>query len=296
MIGQEIVLTPENFTVQDSFVQDDFAEPQVRVFANSQAGAPNLPTFAYDITALEDDGLEALTVREVQFIGGTYSPLSGFNPQITQIVTETDEPLIETDTEPTFEAGAGIWFPDKFFAASSVGERTEKRDQLVSAAAQFNADTNGTTGEIRLYDEMIFKVIYIDPTAVDAQAALDDQAAPVIEEVRIEGIDTVGIDQLAATQTRIGVLVNDGDGGTGLDGVSAVYVEGDTWINLEFSRPTPNQAPNLWTTTIPLAPGEVRVIVSATDRAGNTSYYTAKGSFQPPSQSQSALYLPLLAR
>ncbi|NNJ11607.1 peptidase [Chloroflexales bacterium ZM16-3] len=292
-------LTEQNFSVTDSFVEAGFVTPTLRLIDNNQVGLPNLPAFAYDISALDKDGTDRLQVRDVVFESGEYALPITFNPQITQVVTETDSPIVNTSDEPSFAAGAGIWYPAKFFGFSSVGQGDEQRDQLISTAAQFKADTNGVTGQLRGYKKMVFKVYYIDPSAPNASAALADETAPTIQSVQIGGITPASAmaGTLAATTpggVTVVAMVDKGDG-TNIDGVSGVYVEnGITWTPVIFeNKSLPSDALQRWEAFIPLPPGQVRVIISATDAAGNVSYYTAKGTF---SLGGSQTYLPLVRR
>ena len=302
-------LSPDDFTVQDEFVERGggrFPTSPVRVFNNNQASAPSLPTFAYDISAesaLSDT--VRLTVKDVVFMGGTYGQEQNFNPQITQIVTETDAPIVNTAQEPSFAEGAGRWYPDKFFGHSSVGEGEQERDQITAAAAQFRADASGQTGLLRPYTKMVFKVIYDDPGRVTpaAVAVRADDQPPVIESVRIEFVPPAAGGQLAQDLKAV-VLVtaydegDDPNGGvnSGLDerqgDISGVYVlAGNTWQNVTFTQ----RGPRLYAATLNVDEGAVRVIVRVTDRAGNTSYFTAKGSFQPP-VNRNLIFLPGLRR
>jgi len=276
-------LSPDDFTVADSWAA--LAGP-VRVFQNNQPGAPELPRFGYDISGRNSADDARLVVRDVQFVEGSYGSVANFNPQITQIVTETNEPLIDTPTEPTFDAGAGIWYPDKFFGFSSVGEGDDARDQLVSAAAQFRANADGATGLLRPYTRMVFRVTYIDPSASAADRTLSDTTAPTIDTVRLEQGDG-----RQGPRTRIVVLLGDDDD---TNTVQANVVVGDAWRTIVFTRPDPAGAPNRYVAELPQLIGDVRAIVRATDAAGNTSYYTAKGRFAPPRQP--ALFLPLLRK
>jgi hypothetical protein len=213
---------------------------------------------------------------------------------MTRIITETSAILTETDLEPTFEAGAGIWYPARFFGLSSVAAEGGIRDQLTSAAAQFRADADGRLGAIRPYSQMIFRVLYIDPEAPGAAELLDDNDPPVIERVVVEPLGGAQIAQGAGSTTRATVIASDARG-SGLQEVRAIYILNDTqWIPISFSRPDPQNNPQLWVADIPLNSGVVRLIVSATDSAGNTSYYTAKGSFNPPEQPR--LYMPTIRR
>ncbi|MBX0328651.1 peptidase, partial [Oscillochloris sp. ZM17-4] len=296
--GSRLILDTTNFSVTDSFVQAGFVTPTLRLIDNNQVGLPSLPAFAYDISALDKDGTDRLQVRDVVFESGEYALPITFNPQITQVVTETDTPVISTTLEPSFAAGAGIWYPAKFFGFSSVGQGDEQRDQLISTAAQFKADSNGVTGLLRGYKQMVFKVYYIDPSAPNASDALADETAPTIQSVQISGstLATASSGTLAASPGGVTVvaMVDKGDG-TNIDGVSGVYVQnGTTWTPVAFeNKSLPSDAVQRWEAFIPLPQSLVRVIISATDKAGNVSYYTAKGTFTLPG---SQVFLPLVRR
>ena len=303
--SKELKLTEQNYTVTDSFVQAGFITPTLRVFNNNQAGLPTLPTFAYDISALSATSTTAtpirLKVRDVVFQGGEYAPTTGFNPQITKIVTDTDTPITGKSDEPTFTAGVGIWYPDKFFGFSSVGAGGDQLDQLTATAAQFKADAGGVTGQLRAYTKMVFKVYYIDPNAPNASAGEADTTPPTIQSVQIGQItpSTQSVGTLAAAapaSVKVVAIVDKGAlaSETGVDLVSGVYVlKGTTWTPVSFSQPNPVGDPQRWEATIPLQLGQVRVIVSAADKAGNVSYYTAKGTF---SLSGSQVFMPLVWR
>ena len=296
-LSKVLQLTDQNFTLDDSFVNvsgSTFPKPHLRIFENSQAGLPTLPTFAYDISALNRSGSSRLQVRDVVFMSGEYAPTTGFNPQITQIVTETDNPITASRDEPTFTAGAGIWYPDKFFGFSSVGSDADQRDQLTATAAQFKADVNGVTGQMRGYTKMVFKVYYIDPTAA-TMTALSDTTAPTIRSVQIGQLIT-RTTALAPTATGVTIVatIDNGLNGTPIDGVSGVYVlNGTTWTPVTFSQVSSVGTIEIWQAIMPLLPGQMRMIVSATDKAGNVSYYTAKGAL---SLAGSQVFMPLLWR
>jgi hypothetical protein len=302
-------LNPELFTR----IEDDFIGPGsslnprdlLRIFENNQLGAPALPTFAYDISARNSARNEAdskrLTVRDVIFVGGTYDQRQ-FQPLITQVVTETSTPIISTTTSPDFSAGAGIWFPAKFYGYSTVGTGEFQRDQLTSFAAQFRANLNsdGRSGLLRPYSRMVFRVTYDDPLVQTdtAKALRADDRPPVIESVVIS--DTTSLNQLAgAARSQLIVLARDEDAQgnplplTGLT-VSALFIQdGVNWIELQLT-PDPS-IPGRFTVDLPAAPADARYIVRATDAAGNTSYFTARGrftAFEPPT----FIYLPLVRR
>ncbi len=295
-------LDPADFTVVDEFDQrgPDVFRQQVRTFTNNQVGVPNLPTFAYDIGALNSDGSERLKVLDVVFLNGVYSNRGAFNPQITQVATETLDvtPLVSTTDEPNFAAGAGVWYPDKFFGFSSVGDGEQQRDQLTSFAAQFRGDAGGVTGLLRPYTQMVFRVTYDDPSVRNPAAdALDgDNQPPLIQSVRVQA-PGAGIN-LAQNQAVLVVKASDtgpdadADGANqGLAEVSAIYVKGGvSWEPVTLIE-TPAGS-GIFTANVPLKPGEARFIVRATDAAGNTSYYTAKGRFTP----RTTAYVPLVIR
>jgi hypothetical protein len=301
--GQQVQLSPGLFTVEDSFVDEGFPAQLPRIFENNQAGAPTLPTFAYDISALNNSSSQRLKVRDVVFVGGTYAELPGFNPQITQVVTETSTPIISTTLEPEFTAGAGIWFPDKFYGYSTVGEDELQRDQLTSFAAQFRADADGRIGTLRPYRTMIFRVTYDDPAISLGPAATallrDDDRPPVIESVEVR--DSVGGAGLVGSEPPAAVLVvtardEDAQGNpqppAGLT-VSALFIQDDVnWIELPL---TLNPTTGVFTANLPATTAtDARYIVRATDPAGNTTYFTAGGRFTV--YSPTALYLPLVRR
>ncbi|HMQ32665.1 MAG TPA: peptidase, partial [Chloroflexaceae bacterium] len=296
----------DDFTVEDEFDQlgSDVFGQQVRVFANNQVGAPVLPTFAYDIGARSKDGSGRLRVLDVVFLGGTYGNRGAFDPQITQVATETLEstPLISRSDEPSFAAGAGFWYPDKFFGFSSVGEGEAQRDQLTSYAAQFRADDSGVTGLLRPYSQMVFRVTYDDPSVSNPAAdALDlDTQAPVIESVTVRA---AGAELGVAQAGQAVIVVRASDGGPVAGGGPGAVNQGLAEVGAIFVRDGVRWQPVALTETragsgvyssapLPLKPGALRFIVRATDRAGNSSYYTAKGLFTPVR----TVWLPMTVR
>ncbi|MEF3273927.1 MAG: peptidase [Chloroflexus sp.] len=293
--GQRVQLQAEQFTITDTFLLEHTfnVTPTVTVIDNNLIGMPGLPAFTYDITALsgsDDDSDEVpLVVRDVIFLGGTYNTVENFNPTVTQIVTETFTPLITSTIEPDFSAGIGFWVPDRFFGHSRVGYGADQRDTLISTAAQFRA-SNGVTGTLRTYTQLVYQVIYTDPEASGAEQALADNTPPVIEQVRIEG-QPAG---LQTVSTLIEVIVSDPDNPSFPDvTVSAVYLDSDnvTWLPLDFNRDQQN--PLRWTASVPRPWMEVRLIITAIDGAGNAVMYTAKGNFAPPSY---LTYMPIISR
>ncbi len=292
--GQLVRLSAENFTITDTFLLAGTfnVTPTVTVFNNNLIGMPGLPAFAYDITALsgsDDDNHPPLVVRDVIFVGGQYNIIDNFNPTVTQIVTETFTPLINTTVEPDFSAGVGFWLPDRFFGHSRTEGSNGLRDTLISTAAQFRA-TDGVTGTLRTYTQLVFQVIYTDPAATNANAALSDQTPPVIERVRIAGQDA----SPQSVSTPIEVLISDPDNPTNPQvTVTGVYLAADdvTWTPLTFTQD--DQNPRRWVATVPRNWPDVRIIITAIDQAGNSVMYTAKGLFAPPTYQ---LFLPVIQR
>ncbi|MGQ9876507.1 MAG: peptidase, partial [Chloroflexus sp.] len=293
--GQRIRLSAGNFTISDTFLLASTfnVTPTVTILDNNLIGMPGLPAFTYDITALsgsdDDSDRDPLVVRDVIFVGGQYNTVNNFNPTITQIVTETFEPLITTTIEPDFSAGIGFWVPDRFFGHSRTEGDNGHRDTLISTAAQFRA-TDGVTGTLRTYTQLVFQVIYTDPKADNAEEALNDQTPPVIERVRITGQDG----NLQNVSTPIEVFISDPDNPTNPQvTVTGVYLADDdvTWTPLIFSQD--GQNPRRWTASVPRAWPDVRLIITAIDQAGNSVMYTAKGQFTPPTYQ---LFLPVVNR
>jgi DNA-binding beta-propeller fold protein YncE len=206
-------------------------------------------------------------------------------------VTDTTTPIISTTNEPDFQAGAGRWYPANFFGFSSVGESEQQRDQLTAFAAQLQTDTNGTTGLLRPYTQMVFQVNYEDPTITTAaaQALAADTTAPVIQSVTVRAAPLAVA--LAATGETLVVVAASDNGGAPLD-VSATYAVGKgTWASANFVGPSAN---GLYLATLPVQPANARFVVRATDSAGNSSYYTAKGRLT--TTISNVTWLPLIVR
>ncbi len=291
-----------NVLVEDSFELAQWRAPaqaasseHVRVLRTAQAGRPMLPQFAYDISARSAiSSTQRLVVKDVSLLSGVYGVARSYDPQITQIVTETDALLNQTDTEPHFRAGAGIWYPDKPFSHSSVGEGEERRDQLVVNAGQFRAGTDGSSGQMRVYSTMVFKVTYVDPGASQAQSALNDTAPPQIGQVQIVPNQTGGV---RVTVDVADQLYADDPNSVGVAGVNAIYIVNSPsvpneqeWRLMNFTPESRNSS--RWVADIPIRFGELRMIVQASDKAGNVGFYTGKGTFAAPD----TVLLPIVLR
>ncbi|PMP86832.1 MAG: peptidase, partial [Chloroflexus aggregans] len=293
--GSVVRLRASNVTISDTFLLNSTFNitPTVTVFDYNQIGMPSLPAFAYDITALsgsdDDDNRVPLVVRDVIFLGGQYNTVDNFNPTVTQIVTETFDPLITTTIEPDFSAGIGFWLPDRFFGHRRLGDGAGQRDTLISTAAVFRT-TDGVTGTLRTYTQLVFQVIYTDPAASGAETALADQNPPVIERVRIAGQDIIPQN----VSTPIEVVISDPDHPTNPQvTVTAVYLADDnvTWTPLTFTQDTTDG--RLWRALVPRNWPDVRLIITAGDQAGNSVMYTAKGLLAPPTYQ---VMLPVVIR
>ena len=288
---------PTDFQIEDEFIDRGFGTLTnpldfLRLTEDSQIGAPTLPAFAYDIGALSNVLTTSvrLKVRDVVFLHGAYMTKAAFDPQITQIITDTSTPVLSTTAEPNFAVGAGVWYPSQFFSFSSVGENEQQRDQLTAFGAQFQANTDGMAGQLRAYTQLVFQVTYEDPTVNTPQSiALNaDTTAPIIQSVTVRS--TLAGPNLAATdKALIEVEASDGTGVSGDLDVSAVYAaSGETWLPVHFTKGLTGK----YTVTLPVRPRHARFVVRVTDSAGNSSYYTSKGRLTP----QSTLALPMLMR
>ncbi len=291
-------LSPSDFKIDDEFIGASFnftPTDLLRLFDNSQSGTPTLPAFAYDIGGLSHDSVSParLRVRDVVFLGGSFLTKPNFNPQITQIVTDTTTPIVDTTTEPDFDAGAGLWYPDIFFGFSSVGEDEQQRDQLTSFAAQMKTATDGQTGLLHPYTQMVFQVLYDDPSVQtpEAIALSTDSGEPVIDSVDVQATN-ITTTALAATSvgSKIIVEATDSEGSSAPLTVSAVYMTNtNTWEQVSF---TGGATAGTYNATLPVRPSQAQFVVRVMDSAGNVTYYTGKGEFTTWSE----LALPLIWR
>ncbi len=270
----------EGVSVEDSFVQAGFAEgtpPEVRVVEATQAGLPLMPEFAYDLSVRAEDGLENVLIKDVTFLGGNYTTLADYTPQISQIVTQDIDLL--PPGEPDAALDAGIWYPDLLFESTrtvvSSGAEGDTRDQLVVVPAQFKADPGSTEGTMRLYDTLVFKVLYLDPSQAPA-ALRADVTPPVIASVRVLENDD-GQQHLAAPSVTVVVEASDDVSGAQDISVEGVYSQDDqAWLPITFAR---NEATGRWQTTIPGTSDSAHYIIQVRDQAGNVASFTGKGQF-----------------
>jgi hypothetical protein len=303
-------LTINTVDVEDTFIGAAIEDQFVRTFRAHQLGEPELPQFAYDLNAVSaQDNATSLDVRSVKLLSGTYDEIVDFDPQFTQVITETFEPLSSGTVEPSFEGGEGRWYPAKFFNYTSTIEGDVTREQLVVKTAQFNADTGGRTGQLRPYSRLVFEVRYIDPKAGNVDDSLfDDKEPPYIESVDFTKVDGTSL-QNSSIQVDVTVSDSAFNGYTSASGVASVEAAytipgatGPQWQRVDLSPPTGSSG--TWTALIPFGDGNVDLIVSATDQAGNTSFFTAKGSLDPAEiqdptpdpNDENVIWLPLINR
>jgi len=104
-------------------------------------------------------------------------------------------------------------------------------------------------------------------------------------------VATVNDFSITDTITASGVLNVEGVYAT----ASSENDEEVRWQPMVFSQDPLD--PARWLADLPLPPGDVRLNVSATDRAGNASFFTAKGLFVAPTQRDNLpVYLPIVRR
>jgi hypothetical protein len=150
--------------------------------------------------------------------------------------------------------------------------------------ARFRTDAAGEQGTLRLYEQMVFKVLYLDPEEAPADS-VQDTTPPVISAVRVLTADTA---VQASGITLLAEISDDVSPDAGLQ-VQGSYIEnGDTWVPFSFQEDTTR---GFWRASLPGDIGTARYIVSARDQAGNVSTYTGKGDFAAPSGEISSIEL-----
>jgi hypothetical protein len=276
----------DGVAVEDSFVQAGFSSPaEPRIIEAAQAGYPDLPEFAYPLSVKADSGLENVLVKDVVFMGGSYRTLDAYQPRVSQIVTQDLDLL---PAEPlTFEAGAETWYPELLFEHSNTALYTDteiaRRDQMLVIPAQFRADAAGEQGTLRLYEQMVFKVLYLDPEEAPP-ASVQDTTPPLISAVRVLDDDTA---VQASGITLLAEISDDVSPDEALQ-VQGAYIEGDAWVPFSFQEDTTR---GFWRASLPGDASVARYIISARDQAGNVSTYTGKGDFAAPSGEISSIKL-----
>ncbi|NJL32822.1 MAG: hypothetical protein HC893_01895 [Chloroflexaceae bacterium] len=260
----------ESIGVEDSFVQSGLGTtPEPRIIEATQEGLPDIPEFAYNLSLSNTSGITNLIVRDVSFIGGSYQQVEDYEMQISQVISQDIE-LLETTEVPTFTEGVGLWFPDPFYEHTSTSIETEngdtvERTQLLVNPAQFRAsdpddDDDGAVGDVRYYNQMVFRVIYFDPTAERAAEIADDVTAPTLQVQLVESTSTTPMLQQSNTREFIVAQITNEDN---LDGVTlsgSYTIDNANWRDLQFERLDSN---NTWTAPLP----------NATDPQASVSYF-----------------------
>ena len=115
---------------------------------------------------------------------------------------------------------------------------------------------------------MVFKVLYIDPSAAGAAASLSDIIPPQIDSVRANP-------GAGALSTQITVEARDESAG-GVAQVEGIYTDDqDNWIFVQFQK----TSADTWSATVPVPPTSTGFIISARDAAGNVTVFNSKGQY-----------------
>lgn len=265
----------------DSFIPAGEPLPTPRIIEASQEGLPLLPQGAYDLQALNHAQTEPLVVKDVQLVSGDFETLTNYKPHITSVITR-DVPV----EMPDFTGGVGVWTPDLFYDHSSTGQGAEQRSQLLVTPAQYRGESeDGLQGTMRLMQQMVFRVFYVDPTAAQASQSLADTTPPVIRQVRAREQAARGaqVAQAGGSRVILEMQVADADqDATGLadNGIQALYRDGTgRWQAVTFTQVEGEQ----WQAHLDNADrARLDVLFLVRDAAGNMSYFSNKGSFAVP--------------
>ncbi|HEU5098836.1 MAG TPA: hypothetical protein VFU22_07455, partial [Roseiflexaceae bacterium] len=258
------------------------------------AGKPVLPLLTYDLTLLDTglsggDGSGIPEPRGVRLLSATNLPeISGFNPHVTTITTDTTFAQQHDDPDLTVQ---GQWLPDQPYTFLRTAVGTQYNDKLLVNPAQFWADS-ARAGRLRRFSQLVFEVSYVDPNSATG-SALTDETPPEISDVTISLPQLVARQAgIAAQQIQVSALVKDDGGASGTLDVSITY--SNDGMNWQLKPLTFNAGAGLYTGSIdpPAAGQNIAVIVEAKDGAGNVANYTAKGSLK----AFSILALPVLRR
>jgi hypothetical protein len=214
-----------------SVVEDSFRPGEVlsaTVDVQMAPGRPVLPLLTYDLTLQENPDAPqpgaaagAPIARGLRLLSAlTPTELDKFKPHIT--APTTDENRLQGDAGLRV---TGLWTPDVPFAVQRISEQapgvgTQFEDTLRVIPAQFRA-RNAETGRLRLFEQMVFEVVYIDPHTAPAsvreqntrplfsrfKVSLPDQGPDrgrVVLKATVQGGDG-GIEAVGATYTTDGV-------------------------------------------------------------------------------------------
>ncbi|NJO84834.1 MAG: hypothetical protein HC828_20090 [Blastochloris sp.] len=103
---------------------------------------------------------------------------------------------------------------------------------------------------MRYYNQMVFRVIYFDPTAERAAEIADDVTAPTLQVQLVESTSTTPMLQQSNTREFIVAQITNEDN---LDGVTlsgSYTIDNANWRDLQFERLDSN---NTWTAPLPNA-------------------------------------------
>jgi hypothetical protein len=282
--------TGNNYPIlTDLQIEDKFLDAQTGLAAAVQAsegriidavqeGFPEMPEFSYDLSLSSSlSETNNLIVRDVAFVEGTYE-VQDYTPQVSQIITQDVDFLRDETTFGPAPDGGASWYPDQFYdftrTAVQTGTEITDRSQLVITPAQYKP-TSEDAGRLRVYSEMTFKVIYIDPNAAQAEQTLSDDTPPIIDTVRAISTAPIG-----SSSHRVGVNARDDTSATADLQVEGVYLQdGTIWQPLSFSL---SSAPDVWIAEVPTELGATNYIITVSDEAGNVASYTGKGRLAVP--------------
>jgi parallel beta helix pectate lyase-like protein len=266
-----------------SQVVDSFRNSQVSLASADQMaqGRPVLPTLTYDITLLPTaPGAEIALPRGVRLLSAKSLPdLENYDPHVTTPVTDQVYP--QQQENPTMTA-RDAWLPDLPYAIQRTARRTASAgdiltDQLVISPAQFNA-SNGESGQLRRFTEMVFEVTYVEPQIAPA-SVLAQASSPLFSDVRIIPLGPAGATaiQAARQSVRFSVIVSDSNG-SGLREVSATYTaDGLAWQRQQLLL-NPDNGRYEATLPAPAAGGNISAFFESLDNAGNVAVETRKGA------------------
>jgi hypothetical protein len=232
--------------------------------------------------------------RGVRLLSAKSLPdLENFNPHVTTPVTDQVYPQQQED--PTLRA-RGLWLPDLPYAIQRTAQRNAAgsdilTDQLVVSPAQFYA-TDGESGQLRRFTEMVFEVIYVEPQIAPA-LILAQSSSPLFGDVRITPLGPAGATatQAAGQLVRFSAVVSDSNGSQ-LREVSATYTnDGRNWQRQQLLL---NPATGRYETILhaPAVGATISAFFESLDNAGNVAVETSKGTLA----SIEYIYLPMLGK
>ncbi len=214
--------------------------------ATFSAGAPVQPRYYADVTAPA-----AGQLRGVLFLGGVYSDVIGFDPQIARPHNE----YVNETAEPAF--GASGWFPAVPVSLQNSASISNSADTLVLSLGQFDPNSNTQ----RLFDQMALNTLY--------SFSADQTPAEILF---VDGV----LDR-AAGKGRVKVDAQDG---SGVKRVVLAFTDNSlagpqSWQSRDL---TYDPVAGMWTGEIT---GTVRsrFFVQAVDAGGNVAVADNKGAY-----------------